>query len=85
MKYEVLWDARAEADLAAVWLAVTDRQAVTFASTWFDKQLSRSPLQLGESRASSVHRLAFHSPLGIEFEVIEDDKRVVVQAVFAAV
>ncbi len=85
MKYEVLWDARAEADLAAVWLAATDRQAVTGAATWFDEQLARSPLQIGESRASSVHRLAFYSPLGIEFEVIEDDKRVVVQAVFAAV
>ena len=85
MKYEVLWDARAEADLAAVWLAATDRHAVTRASSWFDDQLARLPLQLGESRASSVHRLAFYSPLGIEFEVIEDDKRVVVQAVFAAV
>lgn len=67
MKYVVLWDARAEADLAAVWLAATDRPAVVRAATWFDNQLERSPLHLGESRASLVHRLAFHSPLGIEF------------------
>jgi hypothetical protein len=32
---------------------------------------------------STVHRLAFYAPLGIEFEVIENDKRVIVQAVFA--
>ncbi len=76
MKYEVLWDARAEADLAAVWLAAADRQAVGRAATLFDNQLARSPLQLGESRTSTVHRLAFYAPLGIEFEAIEDDKRV---------
>ena len=85
MKYEVLWDARAEADLAAIWLAAADRQVIGMAATWFDYQLARSPLQLGESRKSTVHRVAFYTPLGIEFEVIEDDKRVVVQAVFAAV
>ena len=83
MKYEVHWDAQAEADLAAVWLAAVDRQAVSRAATWFDSQLARSPLQLGESRTSTVQRLAFYAPLGIEFEIIEDDKRVVVQAVFA--
>lgn len=85
MKYEVRWGPRAEQLLAAVWLAVPDRSAVTRAAAWFDDQLARSPLQLGESRASAVHRLAFYSPLGIEFEVIEDDKRVVIQAVFATV
>jgi hypothetical protein len=83
MKYDVRWGPRAEQMLAAVWVAAADRQAVTHAATWFDDQLTRSPLQLGESRASFVHRLAFYPPLGIEFEVIEDDKRVVVQAVFA--
>jgi hypothetical protein len=83
MKYEVIWDAQAEADLAAVWLAALDRQAVSRAATWFDNQLAHSPLQLGESRASTVQRLAFYLPLGIEFEIIEDDKRVVVQAVCA--
>jgi hypothetical protein len=67
----------AEAELAAVWLAAADRMAVTSAAAWLDDHLARLPLQIGESRASSVYRLAFHSPLGIEFEVIEDDKRVV--------
>jgi hypothetical protein len=44
MKYEVFWDAQAEADLAVVWLAANDRHAVTHAATWFDVQLARSPL-----------------------------------------
>jgi hypothetical protein len=43
MKYEVIWDARAEADLATVWLAAADRQAVVRAATRLDNQLARSP------------------------------------------
>jgi hypothetical protein len=78
MKYDVRWGLRAEQMLAAVWLGAADRLAVTRAATWFDDQLARSPLQLGESRTSSVHRMAFYAPLGIEFEVIEDDNRVLV-------
>jgi hypothetical protein len=32
---------------------------------------------------SSVHRIAVRDTIGIEFEVIEDDKRVIVHGVFA--
>jgi hypothetical protein len=41
------------------------------------------PLDFGEPWASSVHRIAARDPIGIEFEVIEDDKRVIVHGVFA--
>lgn len=82
MNYEVVWDQVAERELAAAWLAAADRGAVTRAAAWLDRQLAADPLRLGESRASSVHRVAFRPPLGIEFEVIEDDKRVVVRGVF---
>jgi len=37
---------------------------------------------MGESRESSVRRVAFDALLGIEFEVIEDDKKVRVLAVW---
>jgi hypothetical protein len=70
--------------LADIWLAAADRTAVTQASAWLEQRLALQPLVLGESRASSVQRVAFHPPLGIEFEVIEDDKRVVVQGVFTS-
>ena len=82
MKYQVIWLPIAEAELATVWLASSSRKAVTTAAAWLDARLSRSPLTLGESRDSSVHRVAFRPPIGIEFEVIEDDKRVIVQGVF---
>jgi hypothetical protein len=38
---------------------------------------------IGESRDSSVNRTAFDRPLGIEFEVIEDDKKVRVLRVWS--
>ena len=44
-----------------------------------EKQLGYEPLRLGESRESSVHLWVFLPPVGIDFEVIEDDKRVIVQ------
>jgi hypothetical protein len=82
MKYDVVWGPRAEAMLAAIWVAAPNRAAVTSAAARIDKRLAIDPLHLGESRTSSVHRYAFHPPLGIEFEVVEDDKRVIVQGVF---
>lgn len=84
MRYQVLYRPVAEQELATIWLASPDRNAVTRAAGLLEQALTRSPLTLGESRSSSVHRVAFHAPIGIEYEVIEDDKRVVVQGVFAA-
>jgi hypothetical protein len=84
MRYEVIWYHKAEAELAAVWLGAADRNAVSRAAATLDGYLTRAPLELGESRASSVQRVAFEPPIGIEFEIIEDDKRVIVQGVFAA-
>jgi hypothetical protein len=83
MKYQVVWDQLAENELAVQWLAAPDRNAVTRAAAWLEHHLMSDPLHLGESRDSSVHRVAFRAPLGIDFEVIEDDKRVVVRGVFA--
>jgi hypothetical protein len=82
MKYEVVWQTVAENELAAIWLAAPDRDAVTDAAEWLDGRLARSPLTMGESRSSSVYRITFRPPIGLEFEVIEDDKRVIVQGVF---
>jgi hypothetical protein len=84
MNYEVIWDPTAEQELAAAWLMAPDRNALTEAAAWLDERLANSPLTLGRRRSSSVHRTAYRSPLGIEFEVIEDDKRVIVRGVFAA-
>lgn len=83
MNYEVVWGPRAERMLAAVWLAA-DQDGVTVAAAWLDAALARNPLRIGESRQASVYRVAHCRPIGVEYEVIEDDKRVIVQGVFAA-
>ena len=70
LRDRVAWDANAERDLAAVWLAAADRNAVTTAASWCDRELAHDPLTLGESRTSSVHRVAYFDALGIEYEVI---------------
>jgi plasmid stabilization system protein ParE len=85
MKYTVRWVPIAEQELAAIWLASADREAVTRAAHRLDQRLRTTPFSLGESRQSSLSRIAFEPPLAIEFEVIEDDKKVRVLAVSSAV
>ena len=81
--YNVFWKPIAEQELAAIWLKSTDRLSITVAATQADTLLALIPLEIGESRTSTVHRIAFCLPLGVEYEVVEDDKIVIVQGVFA--
>lgn len=83
MNYAVEWTPDAENDLAALWNTAPDRAVVTAASAWLDARLAYDPLHFGQPWASGVHRIAVRDPIGIEFEVIEDDKRVIVHGVFA--
>lgn len=83
MKYQVEWGPVAEQQLAAVYLVATRPDDVTVAVAWLDHRLTFRPLLTGRARNASVNRVAFRDPIGIEFEVIEDDKRVIVQGVFA--
>jgi hypothetical protein len=81
MSYTVVWTPDAEAELAAVWMAATDRTAVTAAAHLLEQDLRRSPLTAGESRRSSVERIVYLPPLGLSFVVVVDDRKVFVTAV----
>jgi hypothetical protein len=81
MKYSVTWLLSAQNDLADLWLAASDRQAVTDAANFIDASLRRDPLVCGESRLGKT-RVMFVSPLGVYFDVYELDLRVVVRAVW---
>jgi len=83
MNYRVEWTPEAENDLAGLWNIATDQAGVTAASDWLDRHLSRDPLNFGEPWTSSIHRIAVRDPIGVEFEVIEDDKLLLVHSVFA--
>jgi hypothetical protein len=80
--YVVTWIPVAEQELAAAWLASADRNAVTAAAHRLDQRLRIDPLHMGKARKSSVQRVALDVPLGVEFEVIEDDKKVRVLGVW---
>lgn len=83
MNYSIFWTQEAEDGLASSWLGASDREAVTTASHRIDLALSHHPLRYGTGRQSSVIRMAYEPPLGIDFEVIEDDKKVRVLRVWS--
>ena len=83
MSYVVLWPKGAMDDLTQIWLGSQLRDQVTTASAEIDQQLKSQPLRIGQPMQSSVQRRYLCPPLGVFYEVIEDDKRVIVLAVFA--
>jgi hypothetical protein len=83
MRYTVEWGPIAEGHLAAIWLDAADRDAVTQAAHRLEQALAFDPLHLGEARESSVRRFTSYQMLRVMFEVVEDDKKVLVQGVFA--
>jgi hypothetical protein len=81
MKYTVLWTPPAEEQLAAIWLRAEDRRKVTSAAQAIDAMLREDPRERGESR-SGTKRIMFAPPLGIDFNVLEDDRLVYVLGVW---
>jgi hypothetical protein len=83
MNYTVIWEPPAENDLAAAWIASADRPAITRAAHQLDQDLAQDPFARGFPRDSSVNRTAIEIPIGIEFEIIEDGKKVRVLRVWS--
>ena len=63
MNFSIVWSDAAIQDLARIWMAVTDRNAVTQASNQIAQMLSRDAQRVGESRVGN-ERVAFADPLG---------------------
>jgi hypothetical protein len=84
-RYSGDWTDDALNGLAAAWNAAADRSAVTFASHRLDLDLLRGPYRRGVARNSSVNRTAVDLPLGVDYEIIEDDKTVRVVHVWSMV
>lgn len=81
MKYEVRWGPAAENELASLWLDSDDRQTITDAAMQIDELLAAFPQDRGESRFGDI-RILFVSPLGVLFQVDEQNRRVQVIAVW---
>ena len=81
MKYTVGWTGAALRELASEWIQAEDRAAVSAASNEIDRWLAEGPRDQGESRSGMV-RIMLVRPLAVEFEIIEDDCKVRVLAVW---
>lgn len=81
MRFTVSWTPTAQQDLAAVWLAAADRNAVTSAANVVDTLLATNPESRGDLRFDTVRTLAV-PPLGVDFEVVEADRIVYVLTVW---
>jgi plasmid stabilization system protein ParE len=75
MTYTVVWKPAAEAELAELWMTAADKPALAQAANEIDDRLAKEPIALGESRSGST-RVWFVGPLGVTFEIREDDRLV---------
>ncbi|MHC4176588.1 MAG: type II toxin-antitoxin system RelE/ParE family toxin [Planctomycetota bacterium] len=81
MSYTVVWKPAAEEELAQLWTDADDRNAVTAAADEIDRLLRSSPHKQGESRRGSV-RVVFIDPIGVFFDVQDQDRLVSVLRVW---
>ena len=77
MNYQIIWMPRALQELAAIWLATANRNAVTAASNAIDLELAARPHTTGRLLFDTVYEYDL-PPLGVEFEVIDADRQVLV-------
>ena len=75
MKFSVLWTPAAERDLADIWLNAPDREAIRSAADTLDSLLRLDAHLRGESRHESL-RILLAAPLGIDFDVDQENRTV---------
>jgi hypothetical protein len=85
MNYRVEWPDDPLGELAAVWTVAPDRTAVTAAAHQIEQDLARDPYTRGIPAGSPQVRTAYEPPLGIDYEMIEDDKLVRILRVWSVV
>ena len=73
MKYTVVWIPQAESELAALWLDGSIRAVVSAAAREIDRALRFDPQNVGEARDGG-QRIHLVPPLGVRFEISEDDR-----------
>lgn len=71
----VLWVPGAEDSLSTMWLASSNRNRLVALAAQADAILANSPTLLGRCVFDTVYEMVIEN-LGIEYEVIEDDRHV---------
>ena len=81
MTYRVFWSPYAEERLERLLRGAADRDILAVAAREIDRQLAADPTAFGESRYETV-RVAFLRPLGLQYEVLDDVRTVIVHDVW---
>ncbi len=81
MRHRVFWSPPAEQRLEEIAFAAADPQAVAAAAREIDRRLVQNPVAFGESRDDTI-RIAFVEMLGVQFEVLDDVRTVIVYDVW---
>jgi hypothetical protein len=77
MSYRVFWTPHAEQRLEEILQGSSAQDQLAAAARDMDQYLSVDPTGFGESRYDNV-RVGFSWPLGVQYEVIEDVRTVIV-------
>ncbi len=76
-RYTVVWKYSAQIELARLWLAAADRQAMTSAANDIDTELGRDATTKGVFADASLRELSV-PPLRVLFNISEPDRLVTV-------
>ena len=81
MQHRVLWAPDAEEKLEKFLKSAADPGILAAAAREFDQHLITSPKEFGESRYDAM-RIGFVFPIGVQFEVMDDVRTVIVHDVW---
>lgn len=81
MSYRVFWTPDAETSLERLLREAEAPREMAAIAMEIDRNLIADPVHFGESRFDSV-RVAFVRPLGVQFDILDDVKTVIVDAVW---
>jgi mRNA-degrading endonuclease RelE of RelBE toxin-antitoxin system len=73
MKYTVFWAPKAEAKLATLWMTAPDPAQLASAANSIDRHLKFHPYDVGTHQFDSVWTMV-SNPLGVTYEIKDDDK-----------
>ncbi len=78
--FTVTWSNHAQDQLTDMWTSAKSeyRRELTDIVALLDKHLRANAARIGESRADESLRCVSEGPLGVEFQVSEDDRLVIV-------
>ena len=77
MTFTVVWTPSALGRLAELWMAAERRESLARASDFIDSALRVAPLEYGKAKMKG-HRTLICVPLGVDYFVSVDDRKVTV-------